>query len=184
MTLGFFLLTSGLVLLAAGLKGATIADVLQGIVSGDKPIANPKVYGSASSSDASGPPGAMGPGGATPGGWPTKHAKIIGTPYTGTHTLGNWQSDRAVDIAVPKGTPVYAVVGGKVTRAGKLPGNLGARFTGLRVQLGDEEWFGHLSRLVVRAGQTVAPGQLIGYSGEANGVEHLHYARRTGGLPG
>jgi hypothetical protein len=33
-----------------------------------------------------------------------RRGKIIGTPYTGTHTLGNWQSDNAVDIAVPVGT--------------------------------------------------------------------------------
>ena len=31
-----------------------------------------------------------------------------------THTLGNWQSDRAVDIAVPVGTRVCAVFAGKI----------------------------------------------------------------------
>jgi len=184
MTLGFFLLTAGLVLVAAGVKGATIAEILQGVV-GDRDIAGRKNYpASGSSNGNAGPAGPLGPGGATAGGWPTKKAKLIGHPYEGTHKLGNWQSDRAVDIAVPKGTPVYAVVGGKVTRSGPLPGNLGSRFAGVRVEVGNEEWFGHLIRAVVRVGQSVRPGQLIGYSGEANGVQHLHYARRTGGLPG
>ncbi len=37
--------------------------------------------------------------------------------------------------------------------------------------------------IVVGAGQIVAPGQLLGYSGEANGLPHLHLAERnTAGL--
>ena len=31
------------------------------------------------------------------------HGPIIGTPYHGTHTRGNWQSDNAVDIRIPNG---------------------------------------------------------------------------------
>jgi murein DD-endopeptidase MepM/ murein hydrolase activator NlpD len=110
-------------------------------------------------------------------------AKIIGTPGVGTHTLGNWQSDNAIDIAVPVGTPVYANHSGVITRAGQLPGggaSGGGRFAGSRIQIGDEAWYGHLSKLTVKQGQKVKAGQLIGYSGAANGVAHLHFATHSG----
>jgi murein DD-endopeptidase MepM/ murein hydrolase activator NlpD len=34
----------------------------------------------------------------------------------------------------------------------------------------------HLSKIIVRPGQKVKAGQVIGYSGSANGVAHLHMA--------
>lgn len=109
--------------------------------------------------------------------------KIIGTPYHGTHTLGNWESDNAIDIAMPTGTPLYAPSDGVI---GSQIGSLGSgssRFAGLRVHLktgGNELYYAHLSRLAVKAGQRVKAGQLIGYSGSANGVQHLHLGTRSG----
>lgn len=108
--------------------------------------------------------------------------QVIGTPYNGTHTLGNWQSDNAYDLSAPVGTPVRAAVSGRISRAGVLPGEASSgssRFAGYRVQIdgsGNSVWYGHLSRMLVRAGETVQTGQVIGYSGSANGVEHLHFA--------
>jgi murein DD-endopeptidase MepM/ murein hydrolase activator NlpD len=112
-----------------------------------------------------------------------KRGKIIGTPHTGTHTLGNWQSDNAVDIAVPEGTPVYATADGVITKAGSLGAAKGSRFAGERVQLDGHHnswWYGHLSKLTVKQGQKVRRGQLLGYSGSANGVEHLHLGQQRG----
>jgi hypothetical protein len=113
-----------------------------------------------------------------------RHGSVIGTPHTGTHTLGNWQSDNAIDIAAPVGTPVYAVADGRIgSNIGSLGAAAGSRFAGLRVQLdgaSNSWWYGHLSRLVVHAGQTVKAGELIGYSGSANGVAHLHIGQRVG----
>ena len=40
--------------------------------------------------------------------------KIIGTPHSGTHTLGNWESDNAVDIAMPVGTAIRAPADGVI----------------------------------------------------------------------
>jgi hypothetical protein len=109
---------------------------------------------------------------------------VIGTPHTGTHTLGNWQSDNALDIGVPVGTPVYAVADGTIgSNIGSLGAAAGSRFAGLRVQLngaGNSWWYGHLSKLAVRAGQQVKAGQLLGYSGSANGVAHLHISQQNG----
>lgn len=113
-----------------------------------------------------------------------RRGKIIGVPYQGTHRLyNNWESDNAVDIAAPVGTPVYALRSGVI---GSQIGSLGsgdARLAGQRVHLkfGDNEaYYAHLSRLVVKAGQRVQAGQLIGYSGSANGTPHLHLAVRSG----
>jgi murein DD-endopeptidase MepM/ murein hydrolase activator NlpD len=110
--------------------------------------------------------------------------KVIGTPYSGTHRPGattspSWQSDNAVDIAVPAGTPIYALT------AGTIGARIGPQSTsnpyaaGQRLYLNtgaDSFFYDHLSRIVVKAGQTVKAGQLLGYSGSANGVDHLHLA--------
>lgn len=120
----------------------------------------------------------------------TGKAKIIGYPDQGTHGIAfnraggslNWESTRAVDIAMPTGTPIYAPTSGVI---GPQIGSLGSggRFAGLRVHLnggGNEFYFAHLSKLAVKAGQRVQAGQIIGYSGAANGVSHLHLATKTG----
>lgn len=117
----------------------------------------------------------------TTAGYPlAAHGKIIGLPHQGTHTLyGNWESDDAVDIAAKVGTPVYAPFDGVI---GPQIGALDSRdphLQGLRVHVDgakDSAYLAHLSRLVVKAGEHVRKGQIIGYSGEANGVAHLHFA--------
>lgn len=111
------------------------------------------------------------------------HPKIIGLPNQGTHTLGNWESDNAIDIALPKGTPIYAAFNGTIgSQIGSL-GSSSSRFAGLRVHLDggqNELYYAHLSKLAVKAGQQVTAGQLIGYSGVANGVAHLHLGSKNG----
>lgn len=119
-----------------------------------------------------------------------KRGQVIGHPYQGTHAVAfnkkggsnNWESENAYDIAVPVGTPVYAVSSGRV---GDQIGSQGAggRFAGLRLHLstqGNEFYYGHLSKIVVHAGEQVTAGALLGYSGEANGVAHLHFAAKSG----
>lgn len=115
--------------------------------------------------------------------------KIIGTPYQGTHAVAfnraggsdNWQSENAIDIGVPVGTPVYAFEAGTIDPNAYGPQG-GGRFAGLRLNLlgADPAFYGHLSRLAVRPGQRVTPGTLLGYSGSASGVNHLHFAVQNG----
>lgn len=108
--------------------------------------------------------------------------KIIGTPYTGTHTLGNWQSDNAVDIAVPVGTGVRAIEDGTVVKISPHPQD-GGRFAGDQVTIRGAHggtFYTHLSSYSVRVGQRVRKGQQIGRSGSANGVAHLHIGRERG----
>lgn len=121
-----------------------------------------------------------------------ERGQIIGTPYQGTHAKAfnvkggsnNWQSENAYDIKVPVGTPVYAVTGGTVSPPGYGfgPGGQG-RFAGDRLHLvgnGNVFYYAHLSKLVVHPGEQVQAGQLLGYTGEADGVAHLHFAAEKG----
>ncbi len=111
--------------------------------------------------------------------------KLIGYPYQGTHAPGattapSWQSDNAVDIAMPVGTPVYALAAGVVSGVGFQSGTYteGGKLTLTGAQ--NAWWYGHLSKLAVSNGQKVKAGQLLGYSGEANGVAHLHLGQERG----
>ncbi len=104
-----------------------------------------------------------------------------GLPGEGTHSYSawpdNWQSDHAVDIGLPFGSPVYAVDAGTIVRVGGDPTAFSGRFGGAQltvVSADDEYYYAHLSGIAVREGQRVALGQLIGFSGSANGAEHLH----------
>jgi len=104
-----------------------------------------------------------------------------GGPGAGTHSYSappnNWQSDHAVDILLPLGSPLYAVDAGTIVRVGGDPTDFSGRFGGARltvVSSDDEYFYGHLSGVVVREGERVALGQVIGFSGAANGVDHLH----------
>ncbi len=108
-------------------------------------------------------------------------ATLIGVPFAGTHTLGNWQSDRALDLYVPVGTPVRAVEDGVVLWTAR-PRSRDPRFAGARLTLHGrvgEYFYTHLSRLRVRPGQQVRRGQVLGRSGTANATPHLHFAARV-----
>jgi murein DD-endopeptidase MepM/ murein hydrolase activator NlpD len=121
------------------------------------------------------------PGGA--GRYPLgRRGKLIGTPHAGTHTLGNWQSDNAVDLAVPVGTPIYALEDGVVAKTRDRPSG-GGRFAGGQITLagrGNDYFYGHTSQINVRPGQRVRKGQIIGRTGSANGVAHLHLGVERG----
>ncbi len=116
--------------------------------------------------------------------YPTgNHGSIIGRPHQGTHTLGNWQSDNAIDIGVPEGTPIYATADGVISGTGGNNDNPSSRFNGFKATLdgsGNAWFYTHLSKLVVHDGQQVKAGDLLGYSGSANGVPHLHIGQRDG----
>ncbi|CAB4171760.1 Peptidase M23 [uncultured Caudovirales phage] len=114
------------------------------------------------------------------GGYPvSQRGSIIGAPGAGTHTLGNWESDNAVDIAAKFGTPILATQDGTISKTFASSMDWGSPKAGIQVHFntGDNEWFyTHLSRLAkgIGVGTKVRKGQVIGYSGSANGVGHLH----------
>jgi murein DD-endopeptidase MepM/ murein hydrolase activator NlpD len=113
--------------------------------------------------------------------------KIIGRPYEGTHAdIPGWESQRAIDVAAPFGSPVYSPFAGSIgPQFGSLGASPSSRFAGLRLHVAnpeDEYYAAHLSRFApgIRPGRRVRPGQLLGYSGSASGVAHLHEALRRG----
>lgn len=87
------------------------------------------------------------------------------------------------DYAAPKGTPVKAAAKGKVTHAGKAGayGNL----IKIAHAEGYETRYAHLSKILVKAGQTVEAGTVIGQvgsTGRSTGP-HLHFEKRLNGKP-
>ena len=106
--------------------------------------------------------------------------KLLGTPFVGTHTRGNWQSDNALDLGIPNGTPVIALDDGVITKTFKSPSGVTAGWQ-VTLKSADNAWFyGHLNTINVRAEQRVRKGQTIGTSGSANGVPHLHIGQQNG----
>jgi hypothetical protein len=120
--------------------------------------------------------------------WPTYPVgTLIGFPGQGTHSFteppNNWESDKAYDIAVPFGSKVFAVADGKI---GPSFGSLGkgGRYAGLRCHLetaDNEFYYAHLNKFAtgIEPGVNVKQGRLLGYSGAANGVNHLHFGMET-----
>lgn len=121
----------------------------------------------------------------------SRRGALIGFPGQGTHSYtylpNNWQSDRAVDIHIAEGTQVLAAATGVICATcgfGPLD-NEDPRFAGQRFTLtfadgSDQAYYAHLKKIVVKRGQAVKAGDLLGYSGSANGVPHLHWALRHG----
>lgn len=89
---------------------------------------------------------------------------------------------RGVDFAAPTGTVVYAANHGIVRLAGTLP--LSGNAVLIDHGLGIVTSYLHLSAVVVRAGQKVRRGQVIGRVG-STGLStgpHLHWGLRTNGV--
>ncbi|MER5443607.1 M23 family metallopeptidase [Streptomyces sp. NPDC002790] len=94
---------------------------------------------------------------------------------------GNWQAGHhtGIDLAVPQGTPVFAVRAGTVVLA-KRSGDYGKAVT-IRMSDGRYAVYGHLSKIRTRKGARVTPGMRIadsGSTGRATGP-HLHLEIRA-----
>ena len=87
-----------------------------------------------------------------------------------------------IDLAGPMGTPIYATADGIVSASGYNNGGYG-NLIKLDHGRGVETRYGHLSALLVSAGQHVTRGQLIGRMGSTGRStgSHLHYEVRIEG---
>jgi murein DD-endopeptidase MepM/ murein hydrolase activator NlpD len=127
--------------------------------------------------DASrGPP--VGPG--IPSLWPLDEAGYV---TRGQVTTGSTEEAHpGIDIAVPIGSMVRAAGGATVHQVGEDPEY------GFFVLLDHPDqyqtMYGHLSRILVSIGASVAPGQVIGLSGNSgrSTAPHLHFEVRQRGV--
>ena len=114
--------------------------------------------------------------------WPTSGR--ISSYFGGRKSPGGIGSTnhKGIDIAVPRGTPIYAADGGTVTYAGWMSGY------GYLVQIdhgnGYVTRYGHNSSLTVSVGQHVYKGQQVaraGSTGNSTG-NHCHFEVRYNGV--
>jgi len=94
-----------------------------------------------------------------------------------------WRAHLGVDYAATQGTPVRCVGAGVVESAGSMGGYGNAIV--IKHSNGHSTVYAHLSKMVVRRGQTVSQGQsigLVGATGWATGP-HLHFEFRFMGEP-
>lgn len=89
-----------------------------------------------------------------------------------------------IDIAAPTGTPIVAPEAGVVLEAGPASGFGNVIY--LQHESGDVTVYGHMSEVLVEAGQLVLAGEIIaevGSTGYSTGP-HLHFEAYQGGLDG
>lgn len=84
-------------------------------------------------------------------------------------------SEPGTDIAVPHGTPVYAVHDGYISEVKRTPGGAMGRKIGLNTDMGRGFNYLHLHRVLVSSGQRVKAGQQIGISGASGFGSDWHY---------
>jgi murein DD-endopeptidase MepM/ murein hydrolase activator NlpD len=89
-----------------------------------------------------------------------------------------------IDLSGPYGTPIYATADGVVLRAGWNSGGYG-NLIELDHGRGIATRYGHLSAILIHAGDRIVRGQLIGRMGSTGRStgNHLHYEVRIDGRP-
>ncbi|GGB86143.1 hypothetical protein GCM10011494_00530 [Novosphingobium endophyticum] len=129
------------------------------------------------------PPPSVGAGDA-PKGMPLRSSRLTSRFGMRHHPLlGEYRLHAGIDLGAAMGEPVHATSGGTVSAAGWQGGY------GIAVRIdhgkGIETRYAHLSRLNVRPGQAIKPGDVIGFvgsTGRSTGP-HLHYEVRRNGQP-
>jgi murein DD-endopeptidase MepM/ murein hydrolase activator NlpD len=98
--------------------------------------------------------------------------------------LGAGRNHQGFDLLGTRGTPIYAVDAGKVTRSG-FQGN-GSLILDITDKKGSMWFYGHFDKIFVGQGDTVKAGQLIGTMGDTGspGAVHLHIELRPRGWSG
>jgi murein DD-endopeptidase MepM/ murein hydrolase activator NlpD len=116
----------------------------------------------------------------------------ISSPFQPSRTVtvdGNTttRAHNGIDFAVPVGTDVRAAAEGIILRVGWENAAAPRQGYGLRIMQSAKIdgktfflWYGHLNELLVKEGQRVKAGQLIGKSGNTGHSTgpHLHFGAR------
>jgi murein DD-endopeptidase MepM/ murein hydrolase activator NlpD len=100
---------------------------------------------------------------------------------------GGRRRHKGIDLLAPAGTPLVAVVDGRITRISNRDRGLGGISLRLTDWQGTGYYYAHNQRNLVRLGQRVRRGQVIaqvGATGNARGgPPHLHFQLHPGGGP-
>jgi murein DD-endopeptidase MepM/ murein hydrolase activator NlpD len=110
-----------------------------------------------------------------------KHRKGKVCPTKNFWLGAGWGADRGkrshkgMDMAAKRGTPIFAVESGRINRT-KRQSN-GALQIVLRGKSGSMYYYGHMDKVVIKSGQKVKKGQVIGKMGDSGspGEVHLHF---------
>ena len=101
------------------------------------------------------------------------------TAFAQSEYVHKWHN--GIDLAASIGTPILAAADGVVAAEANedlyCPHGAYGKFVTINHHNGLTTLYGHLSKILVTAGETVARGQLIGYSGATGDVTgpHLHF---------
>jgi murein DD-endopeptidase MepM/ murein hydrolase activator NlpD len=120
---------------------------------------------------------------ATPSITPVRGVLTSGYGYRADPITGNRTFHRGIDLSTSPGQPIYAPADGVVVlaeRAGRLGNSIS-----LSHGFGYSTRFGHLSKIVIEAGQKVTRGDVIGFVGNTGRTTgyHLHYEIKLDGKP-
>jgi murein DD-endopeptidase MepM/ murein hydrolase activator NlpD len=157
---------------------AQITNLLRGVPRPDSAAARPAADDSAGSDDEEGAR-ADSSRASIPSAWPLATRGFVTRGQGGRVE----RIHPGMDIAVAAGTPIVAAGAGTVTEAGR--DSVYGLFVRIAHRDGYETLYGHASRVLVRARQSVAPRQTIALSG-STGVStapHLHFEIRKNGVP-
>jgi murein DD-endopeptidase MepM/ murein hydrolase activator NlpD len=120
-----------------------------------------------------------GGGGVCPVRGPVRIGQGWGAPRDGGR-----RRHQGIDLLAPAGTPLVAVVDGRITRASNRERGLGGISLRLTDRKGTSYYYAHNQRNLVRLGQRVHRGQVIaqvGATGNARGgPPHLHFQIHPG----
>ena len=89
---------------------------------------------------------------------------------------GKWRMHDGVDMSAPEGTPIYAAKAGKVTVTSYQAGGAGY-YVSINHGDGFSSVYMHMTHYIVKPGNYVSTGQVIGYVGSTGGSTgpHLHF---------
>ncbi len=113
--------------------------------------------------------------------WPMDGILTQGYGNTGFTSLG-YNFHNGIDLAAPPGTPIYAAYGGTVNATGRGQEAYGNWVT-IKHDVNGKgliSLYGHMSSFVVKNGQKVSKGDLIGYEGNTGNTTARIYGPKRG----
>ncbi len=108
---------------------------------------------------------------------PITHEALVGSPYG----IRSHRLHRGVDVNVIKDEPVVAAYPGVVTMSRYNKGGYG-NYVLIKHPNGIETLYAHLSKRLLKAGDEVFPGDIVGLAGNSgrSSAAHLHFEIRYG----